>query len=146
MAPAAEQDFTNRRPDHIRRQDMGLMDKVKEQATVLAQKTQDTARDSRAKLDQVQARRRADAMLRDLGVAVYAERTGRSTAETDSKIDKLVADLTAFETEHGASFVGLRADDADHEPDGKAGSPDDEGSDGEGSDDEGSDDGGTTMV
>jgi hypothetical protein len=138
MAPAAEQDFTNRRPDHIRRQDMGLMDKVKEQATVLAQKTQDTARDSRAKLDQVQVKRRADAMLRDLGAAVYAERTGRSTAETDAKIDKLVSDLTAFETEHGPSFVGLHSGDADHgdqESRGKSGSPDDEG-----------DDGGTTMV
>jgi hypothetical protein len=115
---------------------MGLMDKVKEQATVLAQKTQETARDSRAKLDQVQARRRADAMLRDLGIAVYAERTGRSTADTDSKIDKLVADLTAFETEHGASFVGMHADDhTDEATDGKAGSSDDQG-----------DDGGTTMV
>jgi hypothetical protein len=112
---------------------MGLMDKVKEQATVLAQKTQDTARDSRAKLDQVQVKRRADAMLRDLGAAVYAERTGRSTTETDAKIDKLVSDLTAFETEHGASFVGM---DSDQESGGKSGS----------SDDEGSDDGGTTMV
>lgn len=78
---------------------MGLMDRVKTQATVLA-------KDSKAKLDEVQARRRADAMLRDLGTAVYAERTGRSTAETDSKIDKLVADLAAYETEHGVNLTG----------------------------------------
>ena len=50
---------------------MGLMDKVKAQATVLAQKTQDTARD-------IQAKRRADVMLRNLGAAVYADRTGRA--------------------------------------------------------------------
>jgi hypothetical protein len=85
---------------------MGLMDRVKTQATVLAQRTQETARDSKAKLDEVQARRRAEAMLRDLGTAVYAERTGRSTADTDSKIDKLVADLAAYETEHGVNLTG----------------------------------------
>jgi hypothetical protein len=123
--------------DDFRRQDMGLMDKVKEQATVLAQKTQETARDSRAKLDQVQVKRRADAMLRDLGVAVYAERTGRSTADTDAKIDRLVGALTAFETEHGASFVGMGTDRAGREPDGQASSA---------QDDESNDDGGTTMV
>lgn len=84
---------------------MGLMDRVKAQATVLAQKTQETAKDSKAKLDQAQARRRADAMLRDLGTAVYAERTGRSTTDTDSKIDKLVAGLAAYETEHGVNLT-----------------------------------------
>jgi hypothetical protein len=84
---------------------MGLMDKVRAQATVLAQKTQETARDSKAKLDQVQARRRADAMLRDLGTAVYAERTGRSTTDTDAKIEKLVADLAAYETEQGVNLT-----------------------------------------
>ena len=53
---------------------MGLMDRVKAQATELAQKTQGTAK---AKLDEAQAKRRADALLRSLGAAVYAERTGR---------------------------------------------------------------------
>lgn len=84
---------------------MGLMDRVKAQATVLAQKTQETAKESKAKLDEAQARRRADAMLRSLGTAVYAERTGRSTPDTDSKIDKLVADLAAYETEHGVNLT-----------------------------------------
>lgn len=84
---------------------MGLMDRVKAQATVLAQKTQDTARDSKARFDQVQAKRRADAMLRNLGAAVYAQRTGRSTAETDAQVDKLVGDLSAHETEHGVNLT-----------------------------------------
>lgn len=110
---------------------MGLMDKVKAQATVIAQRTQDTARDSKAKLDQAQARRRADAMLRDLGVAVYAERTGRSTEDTDSKIDKLVGDLAAFETEHGVNLItgapaGGTGDSADQATGSEAG-PDDSG-------------------
>ena len=84
---------------------MGLMDKVRAQATVLAQKTQETTRDGKARLDQIQARRRAEAMLRDLGTAVYAERTGRSTPDTDAKIDKLVADLAAYETEQGVNLT-----------------------------------------
>jgi hypothetical protein len=84
---------------------MGLMDKVKAQATVLAQKTQETARDSKAKFDQAQAKRRADAMLRNLGAAVYAERTGRATPGTPAEIDKLVADISAHESEHGISLA-----------------------------------------
>jgi hypothetical protein len=84
---------------------MGLMDRVKTQATVLAQRAEDTARDGKAKFDQAQAKRQADAMLRDLGAAVYAERTGRSTDDTDAKIDKLVADLAAHETAHGVDVT-----------------------------------------
>src|SRR5215813_3769419 len=57
---------------------MGLMDRVREQAAQLAQKTQEAAQEGRVMLDQAQARRRADAMFRDLGAAVYAERTGRA--------------------------------------------------------------------
>ena len=64
---------------------MGLMDKVKAQATVLAQKTQETARDSKVKFDQAQAKRRADVMLRNLGAAVYAERTGRAAPGTQDR-------------------------------------------------------------
>jgi hypothetical protein len=105
---------------------MGLMDKVKAQATVLAQKTQETARDSKAKFDQAQARRHADVLLRNLGAAVYAERTGRSTPETEAQIDKLVADLSAHESEHG---VNLTAQDGQAGADGDSpasGNPDGE--------------------
>ncbi|HTW03332.1 MAG TPA: hypothetical protein VMF87_23720 [Streptosporangiaceae bacterium] len=73
---------------------MGLMDKVKAQATVLAQKTQDTARD-------IQAKRRADVMLRNLGAAVYADRTGRAGPNSQADIDKLIADLKTHEAENG---------------------------------------------
>jgi hypothetical protein len=84
---------------------MGLMDKVKAQATVLAQKTQETARDSKIKFDQAQAKRRSDVMLRNLGAAVYAERTGRGTPGTQAEIDKLVADIKAHEAEHGINLA-----------------------------------------
>jgi hypothetical protein len=84
---------------------MGLMDKVKAQATQIAQKTQETARDGKVKYDQAQAKRQADVMLRNLGAIVYAERTGRSTGDTQAQISKLVADLTAHEAENGISLV-----------------------------------------
>jgi hypothetical protein len=83
---------------------MGLMDKVKAQATVLAQKTQETAREGKAKFDQVQATRRADAMLRNLGALVYAERTGRGTPDTHGQIDRLVADISAHEAANGINL------------------------------------------
>ena len=57
---------------------MGLMDRVKEQAAIAAQRatqmTQEAAQQGRAKMDQAQAKRRADAMFRDLG---KPERAGR---------------------------------------------------------------------
>jgi hypothetical protein len=84
---------------------MGLMDKVKAQATSLAQKTQDTARD-------IQAKRRADAMLRNLGAAVYAERSGRGTSSTQADIERLISDLKAHEAENGLNLAPESPDQA----------------------------------
>ncbi len=84
---------------------MGLMDKVKAQATQLAQKTQEAALEGKAKLDQAQAGRRGDALLRSLGAAVFAERTGRGTADSQGKIDKLIADISAHERENGLNLA-----------------------------------------
>jgi hypothetical protein len=84
---------------------MGLMDKVKAQASQLAQKTQEAAQEGKAKLDQAQANRRGDALLRQLGAAVYAERTGRGTADSQSKIDKLISDISAHERENGLNLA-----------------------------------------
>ena len=76
---------------------MGLMDKVKTQASQAAQKTQETAQSGKAKYDQAQASRHANAMLQQLGAAVYTERTNRGTADSQAKIDKLISDISAFE-------------------------------------------------
>lgn len=85
---------------------MGLMDKVKAQAAVAAQKAQEAAQQGKDKLDQAQASRRGDAMLRQLGTLVFAERTGRAAADSQAKIDQLVSDLSAHEQSSGASLVG----------------------------------------
>jgi hypothetical protein len=80
---------------------MGLMDKVRAQSTQLAQMAQETAREGKVKLDQAQAKRRADAMFRDLGATVYAERTGRGTPDSQGKIDRLVEALSRQEASQG---------------------------------------------
>ncbi len=85
---------------------MGLMDRFREQAAQVAQRTaqvtQEAAQQGKAKLDQAQAKRRADAMFRDLGAAVYAERTGRGGTDTADKIERLVKALSEQEAEPGA--------------------------------------------
>jgi len=80
---------------------MALMDKVKAQAAQLAQKAQEAGKAGQSKIEEVQAKRRADGLLRQLGQAVYAQHTGTATPETSGLIDSLIADLTAYETEHG---------------------------------------------
>jgi hypothetical protein len=81
---------------------MGLLDKVKAQATAATVMAKDAAQKGQAKLDEVQSKKGADGMLRDLGAAVYATKTGRATPRTDADIDRLVAALQTHESEHGA--------------------------------------------
>ena len=87
---------------------MPLFDKVKAQATQVAQKAQEAGKAGQAKIEQAQAKRQADALLRRLGAAVYAQRTG---GETTENVDELVAALKAHEAEHG-----LVGDEASDEP------------------------------
>ena len=96
---------------------MPLMDRFREQAAQLAQKTQEAALEGRAMLDQAQARRRADAMFRDLGAAVYAERTGRGGPDGEKKIERLIKALSRQEAEQGlGDNPASPADAADNPP------------------------------
>jgi hypothetical protein len=81
---------------------MGLLDRVKAQATAATAVAKDAAQKGQAKLDEVQAKKGADGMLRDLGAAFYATKTGRATPSTDSEIDRLVAALQTHESGHGS--------------------------------------------
>jgi hypothetical protein len=81
---------------------MGLLDKVKAQATAATAVAKDAAQKGQAKLEEVQSKKGADGMLRDLGAAFYASKTGRATPSTDSEIDRLVAALQTHESEHGS--------------------------------------------
>src|SRR6266705_1165062 len=108
------------RPQRRQEADMSLMDKVRAQATQIAQKTQETARDSKVKFDQAQAKRRADAMLRNLGAVVYADRTGRGTGDSAAEIDRLVTEVSSHEAEHEISLARVATDQAGPAPESPA--------------------------
>ena len=84
---------------------MGLMDKVKEQATQLVDKAQQAGQVGQAKLAEVQAKRKADAMLLELGGIVYQQRTGRADASAEARAQELVDALGKYEAEHGPVAV-----------------------------------------
>ncbi len=71
---------------------MGFMDKVKAQAQQVAQQAQQGIAQGQSKLDEMQARKQADALLRDLGAAYYAEqRTGGGSDEVLAALRKIDA-------------------------------------------------------
>lgn len=86
---------------------MGLMDKVKAQASQLAELAQEKAHTAtqlgQAKLDAYQTKRASDQLLRRLGAAVYAGAKG-SVAEDTTKatVDDLIRQLREFEASHGS--------------------------------------------
>ena len=98
---------------------MGLLDKVKAQATAATEMAKDAAAKGQAKMNDVQAKKAADGMLRDLGAAFYATKTGRSTPTTEADIAQLVTSLQAHESEHGQ--ITLAPESAGGRPDGNPG-------------------------
>jgi hypothetical protein len=97
---------------------MGFMDKVKAQATVLAEKAQEGAKAGQAKLSDMQAKKHADALLLELGGLVYSEQAGRAPAGADAKIAELVEQLRQHESEHGPITVTSATLMAPASPDG----------------------------
>ena len=80
---------------------MALMDKMKAQAATIAQKAQEAGKAGQAKIEEVQAKRRADGMLRQLGLLTYKEMNGASGPDAQSQVDSLVAELKPYEAEFG---------------------------------------------
>ena len=80
---------------------MGIMDKVKEQATQIADKAQHAGQVGQAKIAELQAKRRADALLLELGGLCYSERVGRPVPDGETRIAGVIARLQAHEAEHG---------------------------------------------
>jgi hypothetical protein len=80
---------------------VGFLDRVKEQAATASSVAKDAAHKGQAKLDVIQSKRVADAILRDLGASVYAQQTGRGTAETQSNIERMTRALRGHEEAHG---------------------------------------------
>jgi hypothetical protein len=80
---------------------MGFMDKMKEQAAVVTAVAKDTAQKGQAKVEEVQAKRAADDVLRQLGLEVFLERTERGSDTTESAIASHVETLKEYEQEFG---------------------------------------------
>jgi hypothetical protein len=69
---------------------MGFLDKAKEKASSLAEKAKD-------KVEDVQAKRKADDLLDDLGRILYGQRTNRPADGADAEIARLVGELQKLE-------------------------------------------------
>jgi hypothetical protein len=80
---------------------MGFMDKVKEQAAAVTAVAKDTAQKGQAKIDEVQAKRAADDVLRELGLVVFLERTDRGGDATEATIKGHIETLKEYEAEFG---------------------------------------------
>ncbi|HUY31033.1 MAG TPA: hypothetical protein VMV02_08590 [Acidimicrobiales bacterium] len=80
---------------------MGLMDKVKAQATQVAAKAQEAGKVGQAKLEAVQAKRKADAMLEELGRISFESHVGRGSPGDEKRAAELVEQLRQYEAEYG---------------------------------------------
>ena len=80
---------------------MALLDKMKEKAAAATEMAKDAAAKGQAKYDEAVAKKGADGILRDLGAAFYATKTGRTTPSTDADIERLVTALGEYEKTHG---------------------------------------------
>jgi hypothetical protein len=78
---------------------MGFLDRAKQQATNLKdrEKVREVAEKVKGKVEDIQTKRRADALLEDLGRLAYAQHTGRVNASAETEISRLVAELRTLE-------------------------------------------------
>lgn len=97
---------------------MGFMDKVKAQATSLAEKAQEGAKAGQAKISDMQSKKQADALLLELGGIVYTQQAGRAPADAEAKASEIVVQLQQFESEHGPITVTSATLMAPASPDG----------------------------
>jgi hypothetical protein len=76
---------------------MGLLDKVKAQATVLADKAQTGMQQGQTKIQEMQAGKQADHLLRELGAYVYLSERGRGQADAEAKVAGIMGQLDSLE-------------------------------------------------
>jgi hypothetical protein len=88
---------------------MGLLDKVKEQASTAAAAAKEAAAKGQNKIDELQAKKGADTMLRDLGALSYGSVVGREAPTSEADASRIVAALQAHEAEHGDVSLTLES-------------------------------------
>ena len=84
---------------------MGFMDKVKSQASALAEKAQEGAKAGQEKLSQMQSKKQSDALLLEFGGIVYLERSGRPESGGEARVEELIVQLRAHEAQYGPVSV-----------------------------------------
>jgi hypothetical protein len=87
--------------DTTEEESMGLMDKVKASAEVGLAKATEAGKAGQAKLDAAQAKHKADGLLRELGLAAYADHQGKATDQTTGDVARIIGELDAYEAEYG---------------------------------------------
>lgn len=88
---------------------MGLLDKVKEQAATATAAAKDAAQKGQAKVEELQAKRASDSLLRDLGAAVYSQHAGHGTPQSQEEVDRLITALREHEAANGPIDLGPEA-------------------------------------
>ncbi len=76
---------------------MGLMDKVKAQATVLADKAQTGMQQGQVKLQEMQTSKQVDHLLRELGAYVFLSERNRAQPDGEAKVASIMGQLDALE-------------------------------------------------
>lgn len=76
---------------------MGFLDKVKATAQTVAEKAQEGVKTGQEKIQDAREKRSLDATLRDLGAAVFLDRTGRGTPQLTAEIERLMAEMRDLE-------------------------------------------------
>jgi hypothetical protein len=76
---------------------MGLMDKVKAQATVLADKAQTGMQQGQTKIQELQSGKQVDHLLRELGAYVFLSERGRPQPESEAKVAGIMSQLDSLE-------------------------------------------------
>ncbi|HTW99505.1 MAG TPA: hypothetical protein VMD59_12040 [Acidimicrobiales bacterium] len=96
---------------------MGLMDRMKAQATQLAKGAQEAGKVGQAKLEALQAKRKAEGLLTELGRITYEAQKGTGSPGDDAKRADIIGQLNQYEAEYGP--IG-----AEHDHDAPAASAD----------------------
>ncbi|NNN21379.1 MAG: hypothetical protein HKL80_05170 [Acidimicrobiales bacterium] len=79
-----------------RRCQMGLMDKMRDQASQLATKAQEGVSSAQGKLSDTQEKHRKDGFYRDLGELEYSKYKGIELPDFDSKHKEILDELDKF--------------------------------------------------
>jgi hypothetical protein len=80
---------------------MGLMDRMKAQASQIAERAQEAGKVGQAKLEALQARRKADALLTELGRITFDAQSGHGAPGDDARRTDIIEQLHQYEAEYG---------------------------------------------